>query len=77
MNKPNRSPFLEQVRQAVRVRHYSIRTEQAYLDWAKRYIIYHGKKTSKWYGYSFWQEQLGHRDMRTTRIYALVLQCGR
>ena len=38
------SPFLEQVRDAIRVRHYSIRTEQAYLDWAKRYILFHQKR---------------------------------
>jgi len=26
------------------VRHYSIRTEQAYVHWVKRYIIFHGKR---------------------------------
>ncbi|MDY6957348.1 MAG: phage integrase N-terminal SAM-like domain-containing protein [Pseudomonadota bacterium] len=28
----------------MRVRHYSYRTEQAYLDWARRYILFHGKR---------------------------------
>jgi hypothetical protein len=28
----SRSPFLEQVRAAIRVRHYSVRTERAYID---------------------------------------------
>ncbi len=37
------SPFLEKVRNAIRVRHYSIRTEQAYLDWTRRYIRFHRK----------------------------------
>lgn len=37
-----RSPLLERVRDAVRVRHYSIRTEQAYVLWVKRFIHYHG-----------------------------------
>jgi integron integrase len=39
-----RSPFLEQIRQAIRVRHYSIRTEQAYIDWTKRFILFHDKR---------------------------------
>ena len=38
------SPFLDSVREAVHVRHYSIRTEQAYIDWIERYIWFHGKK---------------------------------
>lgn len=38
------SPFLEQVRDAIRVRHYSIRTEQAYLDWIRRFILFHNKR---------------------------------
>lgn len=35
------SPFLEQVRAAIRVRHYSIRTEQSYVDWTVRFIRFH------------------------------------
>ena len=45
MQRENRtSPFLEQVRNAIRVRHYSIRTEQAYVEWIRRFILYHGKR---------------------------------
>ena len=45
MQPENRtSPFLEQVRNAIRVRHYSIRTEQAYVEWIRRFILYHGKR---------------------------------
>jgi integron integrase len=36
--------FLDQVRNKLRVKHYSIRTEQAYTDWIKRYILFHGKR---------------------------------
>lgn len=39
-----KSPFLNQVREAIRVRHYSIRTEHAYLDWVKRFILFHRKR---------------------------------
>jgi hypothetical protein len=48
MENPRReSPFLEQVRSAIRVRHYSIRTEDAYLAWVKRFILFHGKRHPK------------------------------
>lgn len=36
--------LLDQMRDALRIKHYSYRTEQAYLDWAKRYILFHGKR---------------------------------
>ncbi|HXF08260.1 MAG TPA: integron integrase [Candidatus Acidoferrales bacterium] len=36
--------LLDRMRDALRVRHYSYRTEQAYLDWARRYILFHGKR---------------------------------
>jgi integron integrase len=32
------------VRDAVRTRHYSIRTEDTYVHWVKRFILYHGKR---------------------------------
>jgi integron integrase len=40
----NKSPLLEQVRQCLRLKHYSIRTERAYVDWIKRFILSHGKR---------------------------------
>lgn len=36
--------LLDQVRDAIRVRHYSIRTEDAYVHWIKRFILFHGKQ---------------------------------
>lgn len=36
--------LLDQVRQKIRIKHYSIRTEQAYVDWIRRYILYHQKR---------------------------------
>ena len=38
---------MNSVRDAIRVRHYSIRTEQAYLGWIKRFILYHDKRHPK------------------------------
>jgi integrase len=36
--------LLDQVRQAIRMRHYSRRTEEAYVVWIRRYIVFHGKR---------------------------------
>lgn len=36
--------LLDQVRQRLRVKHYSIRTEEAYLNWIKRFILFHHKR---------------------------------
>jgi integrase len=38
------SKLLEQVRDAVRTRHYSIRTEEAYLRWVRQYILFFDKR---------------------------------
>jgi integron integrase len=37
----NRSPLLDEVRSEIRVRHYSIRTEQTYVGWIVRFIRFH------------------------------------
>ena len=46
MNEPSSKPprLLDQMREALRLRHYSLRTEQAYIHWTKRYIYFHGKR---------------------------------
>ena len=36
--------LLDRVRVAIRVRHYSVRTEEAYVMWIRRFILFHGKK---------------------------------
>ena len=36
--------LLDRVRAAIRARHYSLRTEKAYVHWVKRYIFFHGKR---------------------------------
>jgi site-specific recombinase XerD len=41
---PHRTRLLDQVRHRIRLKHYSIRTEQAYVDWIRRYIHFHGKR---------------------------------
>jgi site-specific recombinase XerD len=41
-NKPKK--VLEEVRDLMRLRHYSIRTKQSYCDWIKRFILFHGRR---------------------------------
>ena len=41
MDKPR---LMVRVREAIRVRHYSLRTEEAYLQWVRRFILFHGKR---------------------------------
>jgi len=36
--------LLDQVRRAIRTRHYSPKTEEAYLGWIKRFIFFHNKR---------------------------------
>lgn len=39
--------FLDQCREAMRFKHFSPRTEEAYLHWIRRYILFHGKRHPK------------------------------
>ena len=39
--------LLDRMRAEIRVRHYSIRTEETYLDWARRFILFHDKRHPK------------------------------
>ena len=39
--------LLDQVRDAIRLKHYSYRTEQSYVGWIRRYILFHSKQHPK------------------------------
>ncbi len=41
-SKPPR--LLNQIRQIMRARHYSLSTEKSYIHWIRRYILFHGKR---------------------------------
>ena len=58
---PPNPRLLDQVRDKLRVKHYSIRTEQAYTDWIKRYIYFHDKRHPK---------DTGHG---TSRLFSRIL----
>lgn len=40
----NQPKLLDQMRAVIRTLHYSIRTEQAYVDWVRRFILFHNKR---------------------------------
>ena len=44
MEKPK---LLDRMRNAIRVKHYSLRTEETYIMWVKRYIFFHNKRHPK------------------------------
>jgi len=60
--KPTSSPkgkkLLEQVSDAIRLKHYSSRTEKTYTDWIRRFILFHDKRHPK--------------DMGTQEIQAFI-----
>jgi hypothetical protein len=39
--------LLDQVLDVIRKKHYSIRTEQAYVNWIRQYILFHKKRHPK------------------------------
>jgi len=43
-SQPRPVKLLDRVRVLCRRKHYSIRTEQAYVDWTRRFILFHRKK---------------------------------
>jgi len=42
--EPRPKKLLDQVRDTIRLKHYSIRTETAYVSWIKRYVLFHDKR---------------------------------
>lgn len=44
LSSPQPPKLLDRVRHKIRFKHYSIRTEQAHVDWARRYILFYGKR---------------------------------
>jgi integron integrase len=52
--------LLDRVREATRVRHYSIRTENAYVDWVRRFVRFHGRSHPRRLGPAEVQSFLTH-----------------
>ncbi|MGH8500182.1 MAG: phage integrase N-terminal SAM-like domain-containing protein [Methylococcales bacterium] len=52
--------LLDQVRDKICLKHYNIRTEQAYTDWIKRFILYFGKRHPRELGAAEVEQFLAH-----------------
>jgi len=52
--------LLDQLREQLRVRHYSLRTEDAYVDWVRRFILFQGKRHPREMGAAEVQAFLSH-----------------
>jgi integron integrase len=48
------------LREAIRIRHYSLRTEDTYVDWVRRFILFHGKRHPRELGAPEVQAFLSH-----------------
>jgi integron integrase len=55
--------LLEQVSDALRTKHYSYRTEQTYVDWIRRYILFHNKRHPK---------EMGEKEIREFIAYLAI-----
>ena len=42
---PPQPRLLDRVRNKIRLKHYSIRTEKAYVDWVRRYVRFRGRRS--------------------------------
>lgn len=59
MEKPPKK-LLEQVRDVIRLKHYSYQTEKSYINWIKRYILFHNKRHPREMGGKEIEEFLTH-----------------
>ncbi len=63
---PQGKKLLEQVSDAIRVKHYSYRTEKTYIEWIRRYILFHNKRHPREMGAPEIQAFLTHLAVERT-----------
>ena len=59
--------LLDQVRETLRRKHYSIRTEDAYIQWIRRFILFYGKRHPLEMG----QQKLAQTELKQAQITAI------
>jgi hypothetical protein len=57
--------LLDQVRQALRLKHYSYETEKTYVQWIKRFILFHKKRHP---------EEMGKEEVEAFLVHLAVEQ---
>ena len=65
---PNPPKLLDQVRDRLRVKHYSLLTEKQYLNWIRRFILFHGKRHPKEMGATEVEAFLTHLAVGTRAL---------
>jgi integron integrase len=65
--------LLETVRAEIRLRHYSYRTEKAYVDWIWRFIVHHGRRHPREMGGDEVRDFLSH--LASDRQVSPATQC--
>lgn len=66
---------VERMRQAIRIRHYSLRTEEAYINWIKRFIQFHNGRHPKEMGAKEAQQFLSHLAVNENVAASTQNQC--
>lgn len=61
--RPRRPRLLDHVREVLRTRHYSPRTERIYVGWIRRFVLFHGRKHP---------ERMGEREIERFLSYLAV-----
>lgn len=69
--------LLDQVRGKIRLKHYSIRTEQAYVDWIKRFVLHFGKRHPRDLGAAEVEQFLTHLAVKGKVAAATQIGSGR
>ena len=57
--------LLDRMRQVMRVKHYSLRTEKSYVYWVRRYIFFHNKRHP---------QEMGEKEVQSFLTYLAVDQ---
>lgn len=60
--------LLDLVREQIRFKHYSIKTERTYISWIKRFIFFHQKK----HPIDMGKEEIGRVISNLTGVYQLI-----
>ena len=57
---PTKSLLLDRIRDKIRLKHYSIRTETAYVDWVRRFVNFHHRRHPRELGAEHVEAFLSH-----------------
>jgi len=65
-----KTKLLDEVRNVIRLRHYSPRTEESYINWIRRYILFHNKKHPRDLNEKDIRDYLNHLSLKQNVSYS-------